>query len=107
MGNSCHSLQSAYASTYTGENHEMITKLLASAAIVLGAAIGVAAPALADSPTQPPTPTPHSAAGVNNPFSALSCAPSSKCQRGMPSLDPQQLTQAIQLGISDAIRGQG
>jgi Spy/CpxP family protein refolding chaperone len=82
----------------------MITKLLASAAIVLGAAIGVAAPALAD-PT--PTPNPHPYAGVN-PFSALNCAPSPNCQQGMPSqaLDPQQLTQAIQQGISDAIRGQ-
>jgi hypothetical protein len=76
----------------------MITKLLASAVIALGAAVGVAAPASADNPT--PTPTPHPA-GVNNPFSGLNCAPS-PCQKGMPSLlDPHQLTQAIQRGISD------
>ena len=82
----------------------MITKLLASAAIVLGAAVGVAAPALAD-PT--PTPNPNPSAGIN-PFIGILCAPSPNCQRGMPSqaLDPQQLTQAIQQGISDAIRGQ-
>jgi hypothetical protein len=78
----------------------MITKLLVSAAIVLGAA-GAAAPASADSPTQPPTPTPQPAAGVNNPFSALDCAPSPTCQKGMPSLDRQQ---AIQLGISDGLK---
>jgi hypothetical protein len=35
----------------------MITKLLASAVIVLGAAVGVAAPASADNPTPTPTPT--------------------------------------------------
>jgi hypothetical protein len=80
----------------------MITKLLVSATIVLGAA-GVAAPASA-SPTQPPTPTPHPAAGVNKPFSALDCAPSPTCQKGMPSLNPQQRTQAIQLGISDGLK---
>ena len=44
--------------------------------------------------------------GFNNPFRALDCAPSPKCQKGMPSLDPQQRTQAFQLGISDANRGQ-
>jgi hypothetical protein len=82
----------------------MITKLLASAAIVLGAAVGVAAPALAGHPT--PTPTPHPYAGVNNPFNALSCAPSPKCQKPSQALNPQQLTQAFQRGISDAIRGQ-
>jgi hypothetical protein len=83
----------------------MITKLLVSAAIVLGAA-GVAAPVSADSPTQSPTPTPQPAAGVDNPFSALDCAPSPTCQKGMsmPSLDPQQRTQAIQLGISDGLK---
>ena len=82
----------------------MITKLLASAAIVLGPAVGVAAPVLAD-PT--PTPNPNPSAGVN-PFGGISCAPSANCPQGMPSqaLDPQQLTQAIQQGISDAILGQ-
>jgi hypothetical protein len=79
----------------------MITKLLASAAIVLGAAVGVAAPALADPPT--PTPIPPGA-GVNDPFSALDCAPSPTCQKGMPSLDPQQRTQEVQLGISDGLK---
>jgi hypothetical protein len=84
----------------------MITKLLASAGIVLGAAVGVAAPALAGHPT--PTPTPQPYAGVNNSFSALSRAPSPKCQKGMRSqaLSPQQLTQAFQRGIADANRGQ-
>jgi hypothetical protein len=42
----------------------------------------------------------------NNPFRALDCAPSPKCQKGMPSLDLQQRTQAFRLGISDANRGQ-
>jgi hypothetical protein len=84
----------------------MITKLLASAAIALGAAVSVAAPAFAGHPT--PTPTPNPYAGVNNPFSALNCAPGPKCQKGMPSqaLNPQQLTQAFQRGISDANRSQ-
>jgi hypothetical protein len=84
----------------------MIAKLLAGAGIVLGAAVGVAAPALAGHPT--PTPTPQPYADVNKSFSALSCAPSPKCQQGMRSqtLDPQQLTQAFQRGISDASRGQ-
>jgi hypothetical protein len=82
----------------------MITKLLASAAIVLSAAVGVAAPASADSPTQPPTPNPRPAAGVNNPFGALDCAPSPTCLKGMPSVDPQQRTQAIQQGISDGLK---
>jgi hypothetical protein len=82
----------------------MNTKLLAGAALVLGA-VGVAAPASADSPTQPPTPTPHPAAGGNHSFRGLDCAPSQKRQKGMPSLNPQQRTQEIQRGISDGIRG--
>ena len=81
----------------------MITKLLASAAIVLGAAVGAAAPASAD-PT--PTPNPNPSAHVN-PFIGILCAPGPNCQQGMPSQAPNpQLTQAIQQGISDAVLSQ-
>jgi hypothetical protein len=33
--------------------------------------------------------------GFNNPFRALDCAPSPKCQKCMPPLDPQQRIQAV------------
>jgi len=75
----------------------MITKLLVSAAIVLGAAVGVATPALAD-PAPGPNPNPSI-----NPFMGISCSPSANCQQGMSSQqpDPQQLTPIMQQGFSD------
>ena len=76
----------------------MITKLLVSAAIVVGAAVGVAAPALAD-----PAPTPNPNPGSINPFMGINCAPSANCQQGMSPQqpDPQQLTPIMRQGFSD------
>ena len=61
----------------------MITKLLVSGAIVLGAAVGLAAPAGAETP---------------NPFSNLSCS----CQTPAPTTSPVVADQ-IHQGIHDAL----
>ncbi len=68
----------------------MITKVLVSAAIALGAVVGIAGPALAD-----PTPDPA-------PFAGINCAPSANCQRPMVAPgDNSQMTQPMQRGLSD------
>jgi hypothetical protein len=67
----------------TTQHHQVITKLLVSAAIVLGAAVGLAAPAGAEENA--------------NPFSDLSCI----CET--PGIGPV-LTDHISKGIQDALR---
>lgn len=76
-----------------GSGYRMITKLLVSAAIVLGAAVGVAAPALAD-----PAPNPNP--GIN-PFAGVNCASGTNCQQFSQQPDPQQLTPIMRQGFSD------
>ena len=62
----------------------MITKLLGTAAIVLGAAVGAAAPALADP--------------INNNIYGCACqAPTPKA----PAPSADQMTQAVQKALSD------
>ncbi|KZS59882.1 hypothetical protein [Mycobacterium ostraviense] len=73
----------------------MLTKVLIGAAIVLGAAVGVAAPAMAD-PAADPTD------GIGS--FALNCADATACPPdslgNAPTANPQQLTQAIKNGFS-------
>ncbi len=70
----------------------MIMKVLVSAAIALGAAVGVAAPASADP----------------NPFSNLGCSCQAPGQQGTGPAVTDQINQGIQQGQSDlqSIRGQ-
>ena len=73
----------------------MLTKALVSAAIVLGAAVGVAAPAMAD----PGTDTNDGIGSL-----ALNCAGDTACPPdslgNAPTANPQQLTVAIKNGFS-------
>ncbi len=70
----------------------MITKILVSGAIAVGAAVWVAAPASADP----------------NPFSTLGCSCQAPAQQGAGPIVTDQVTQGFQHGISDlrAARGQ-
>ncbi|ORB84106.1 hypothetical protein B1987_10205 [Mycobacterium kansasii] len=76
----------------------MVNKILLSAAIVLGAAAGVAAPAAADPSTSPTGP----ADGIG-PL-ALTCPDNTECppvgSGNAPTINPQQLTQAIKNGFA-------
>jgi hypothetical protein len=84
------------------EDYRVIAKVLISAAIALGAAVGVAAPVMAD-PSTDPNP---------NPFTGVECA---ECTVGLvgsqtkaaPVIDPDQMTQAVQSGISEVQAAQG
>ncbi len=69
----------------------MITKLLVSATIALGAAVGVAAPALADPSTEP------------NPFDSASCADPAGCQRtflGTQTVSEDEMTAQMQAALA-------
>jgi len=80
----------------------MITKLLVSAAVAVGAAVGIASPALAD-PTPAPSP---------GPFGSGTCLEETDCHRGgfigSQNLSPEQMSQAFHDALADlqAIRGQ-
>jgi hypothetical protein len=80
----------------------MITKLLVSAVVAFGAAVGIATPALAD-PTPAPSP---------EPFGTGSCLDETGCYRGgfigSQSVSPEQMSQAFHDALADlqAIRGQ-
>ena len=63
----------------------MITKVLVSAAIALGAAVGVAAPASADT----------------NPFSTLGCSCQAPGMQGIGPTVTDQVHQGIQQGRAD------
>ena len=71
----------------------MLTKFLVSAAIVFGAAVGVAAPALADP----------------SPFGGVGCADPMTCQQsrlvGSQGAEPRTDAQGIQQGLA-ALQGQ-
>ncbi len=71
----------------------MLTKFLVSAAIVFGAAVSVAAPALADP----------------SPFGGVGCADPMTCQQsrlvGSQVPNPEQMPQGIQQGLA-ALQGQ-
>jgi hypothetical protein len=72
----------------TTQHHQMITKILVGGAIVLGATVGLAAPADAETP---------------NPFSNLSCA---GCQTPVSVTSPvvgdqDQIRQGIQDGLKN------
>ena len=81
----------------------MITKLLVGAAVALGAAVGIAPPALADDPTPAPSP---------NPPGSAACLDATGCYRGAfigsQGLSPEQMSQAFHDTLADlqAIRGQ-
>ncbi|WP_131808273.1 hypothetical protein [Mycobacterium persicum] len=72
-----------------------MTKVLVGAAIVLGAAVGAAAPAMADPATDPTD-------GIGS--VALNCADDTACPPdslgNAPTANPQQLTTAIKNGFS-------
>ncbi|HYB40102.1 MAG TPA: hypothetical protein VEF72_33290 [Mycobacterium sp.] len=74
----------------------MITKILVSAAIAVVAAVGVAAPAVADPYACRPALAPA-------PFCSLSQAPAPKAGPAAPN----QITQGIQKGLSDLQATQG
>jgi hypothetical protein len=81
----------------------MITKVLVSAAIVLGAAVGVAAPAMADPTTDPTNPV-----GGIGPLAdglELSCADNTDCPHvavvNIPTVSPEQVTLTFRNGFSD------
>ncbi|KZS55941.1 hypothetical protein A4G26_17470 [Mycobacterium kansasii] len=71
------------------ENVQMITKVLISAAIAVGAAIGVAAPAMADEPTAPVT-TCNCDQPVDKP----------------PAPSPQQMNQSIREALASLEAGE-
>ena len=71
------------------EEPEMITKLLVSGAIVLGAAVGLAAPAVAE---------PNAGAANPNPFSNVSCG----CETPT-SVTSMDVTDQINQGIHDSL----
>jgi hypothetical protein len=74
----------------TTQHHQVITKILVSGAIALGALVVGAAPASADpnSPGNPP-----------NPFGGLTCS----CQKTASPASRQALTQQIERGIRDGL----
>ncbi|ORB84104.1 hypothetical protein B1987_10195 [Mycobacterium kansasii] len=73
----------------------MLTKAMVSAAVMLGAAVGVAAPAMAD-----PSTSPSDSIGSL----ALNCDDNAICppvsSGNAPTVNPQQLTQAIKNGFA-------
>ena len=78
----------------------MITKVLVSAAIALGAAVGVAAPAMADPSTEPSNPGVETLALGP----VLGCADNGLCPTGplstLPTLNPEQVTVAMKNSLS-------
>jgi hypothetical protein len=74
----------------TTQHHQVITKILVSGAIALGALVVGAAPASAD-PNSPPN--------QPNPFGGLTCS----CQKIARPASRQALTQQIDRGIRDAL----
>ncbi len=73
-----------------------INKILVSAAIVLGASVGIAAPASAD---------PNPASAGTNPFGALSC---SSCRETAPAGSPvlkDEIHRGIGAGLSVSLPG--
>jgi hypothetical protein len=84
-----HSSISRKEDDMTTRHHQVITKILVSAAIAVGSYVGLAAPASADTNT----------IGTNpNPFGALSC----NCQTPASVTSPD-VTDQINRGIRDAL----
>ena len=81
--------------TMTTQHHQMITKIIVSAAIVLGSLVVRAAPASADA----------NSAGTNpNPFSTLSCNCRETAPTGSPAL-LEEIARGIRKGLSAGLPG--
>jgi hypothetical protein len=74
----------------TTQHHQVITKILVSAAIALGSCVGGAAPASAD---------PNPAGAAPNPFGALSCSCRETAPPGSPALR-EEMERGIRAGLS-------
>jgi hypothetical protein len=79
----------------TTQHNRVITKIMVSAAIALGASVGGAAPASAD---------PNPIGTEPNPFGALSCSCQETASAGSPALRAE-IDRGIRAGISAPLPG--